>query len=68
MAALTTLPLAAQPNAKPVSGDHRIVQGKVNCGTYTGWQLFHATCYGCHGVGAVDVPWEPIWRRTWWSV
>ena len=57
MAGLTTLPLAAHD--EPVPGDYRIVQGKVDRGTYTGWQLFHAACYGCHGVGAVGTDVAP---------
>ena len=58
-AALITLPLVAQPNDEPVPGDYRVVQGKVDRGTYTGWQLFHTTCYGCHGVGAVGTDLAP---------
>lgn len=53
LTAFLTLPLAAQPdpNPDPVPGDYRVVEGKVDAGTYTGWRLFHTTCYGCHGVG-----------------
>ena len=58
-AALITLPLAAQPNGEPVPGDYRVVQGKVDRGTYTGWRVFHTTCYGCHGVGAVGTDLAP---------
>ena len=36
----------------PAPGDYRIVNGRVDNGTYTGWRLFHTTCYGCHGVDA----------------
>ena len=57
--ALTAQPLAAQPNAEPVPGDYRIVQGKVDRGTYTGWRLFHTTCYGCHGVDATGTDMAP---------
>ena len=59
LGALITLPLAAQPNAEPVPGDYRVVQGKVDRGTYTGWRLFHTTCDGCHGVGAVGTDLAP---------
>jgi hypothetical protein len=45
--AVITLPTAAQ-----VPGEYRIVQGRVDPGTYTGWRLFHTACYGCHGVDA----------------
>ncbi len=54
-----TLPLAAQPNAEPVPGDHRVVNGQVDRGTYTGWRLFHTNCYDCHGVGAVGTDLAP---------
>ena len=59
LGAAITLPLAAQPNAEPVPGDYRVVQGKVDRGTYTGWRLFHTTCHGCHGVGAVGTDLAP---------
>ena len=59
LGALITLPLAAQPNAEPVPGDYRVIQGKVDRGTYTGWRLFHTTCYGCHGVGGVGTDLAP---------
>ena len=59
LGAAITLPLAAQPNSEPVPGDYRVVQGKVDRGTYTGWRLFHTTCYGCHGVGAVGTDLAP---------
>ena len=57
MAALTTLPLAAHD--EPVPGDYRVVEGKVDRGTYLGWRLFHTTCYGCHGVGALGTDLAP---------
>ena len=56
---LIALPLAAQPNTEPVPGDYRVVQGKVDRGTYTGWRLFHTTCYGCHGVDAMGTDLAP---------
>lgn len=59
LGAAITLPLAAQPNAEPLPGDYRVVQGKVDRGTYAGWRLFHATCYGCHGVDAVGTDMAP---------
>ena len=58
-AACITLPLAAQPNADPVPGDYRVIEGKVDLGTYNGWRLFHTTCYGCHGVGALGTDVAP---------
>ncbi len=59
LGAAITLPLAAQPNAEPVPGEYRVVQGEVDRGTYTGWRLFHTTCYGCHGVDAVGTDVAP---------
>ena len=37
----------------PPPGEYRIVQGRVDRGTWTGWRLFHSACHGCHGVDAV---------------
>ena len=61
LAAVFALPpaLAAPPKAEPMPGDYRIVAGKVDRGTYTGWRLFHTTCYGCHGVGGVGTDLAP---------
>ena len=63
LAAALALPLpvalAAPPKAEPMPGDYRIVAGKVDRGTYTGWRLFHTTCYGCHGVGGVGTDLAP---------
>ena len=61
LAAVFALPLAlaAPPKAEPMPGDYRIVGGKVDRGTYTGWRLFHTTCYGCHGVGGVGTDLAP---------
>ena len=59
LGALITSPLAAQPRIEPVPGDYRIVGGKVDRGTYTGWRLFHTACYGCHGVGGIGTDLAP---------
>lgn len=54
------LPLAAEPTAdQPVPGDYRIVDGRVDRGTYAGWRLFHTACHGCHGVGGVGTDLAP---------
>lgn len=47
-------PLAAWGQARndPPPGEYRIVNGRVDRGTYTGWRLFHTACHGCHGVDA----------------
>ncbi len=44
---------------EPVPGDYRVVNGKVDAGTYTGWRLYHTTCFGCHGVGGVGTDLAP---------
>ncbi|MDP1535950.1 MAG: hypothetical protein Q8L95_02030 [Burkholderiales bacterium] len=59
LAALFTPPLLAQKNTEPVPGDYRVVGGKVDRGTYTGWRLFHTACYGCHGVGGAGTDLAP---------
>jgi mono/diheme cytochrome c family protein len=59
LAALCTPPLLAQPRAEIAPGDYRVVDGKVDRGTYTGWRLFHTTCYSCHGVDAVGTDLAP---------
>jgi len=43
----------AQPAAEPMPGDYRVVNGRVDRGTYLGWRLFHSACHSCHGVGGV---------------
>jgi mono/diheme cytochrome c family protein len=40
-------------------GEYRVVDGKVDQGTYTGWKLFHTACYGCHGTDAVGTDLAP---------
>ena len=50
---------AAQPNGDPPPGEYRIVDGRVDRGTYAGWRLFHSACHGCHGVGAVGTDKAP---------
>ena len=59
LAALVTPALHAAPAAQPPPGDYRVVGGKVDRGTFTGWRLFHTTCYGCHGVDAVGTDLAP---------
>jgi hypothetical protein len=49
----------AQPRAEPVPGDYRIVDGRVDRGTFTGWRIFHTACFGCHGVDALGTEVAP---------
>lgn len=51
--------LMAQPRTDPLPGDYRIIDGKVDRGTYAGWRIFHTTCFGCHGVGGVGTDVAP---------
>jgi len=45
-------PLAlAQAGAEPMPGNYRIVDGRVDSGTYAGWRIFHSACSACHGMG-----------------
>jgi hypothetical protein len=37
----------------PPPGEYRIVDGRVDRGTYLGWRVFHSACFGCHGTGGV---------------
>jgi hypothetical protein len=50
---------ATAPGAPPPPGEYRIVGGKVDRGTFTGWRLFHSSCHGCHGVGGVGTGLAP---------
>lgn len=43
----------------PLPGEYRVVAGKVDFGTYTGWRMFHSSCFSCHGVGAVGTDRAP---------
>ena len=47
------VPSALASMEPPPPGEYRIVQGRVDRGTWTGWRLFHSACHGCHGVDAV---------------
>jgi hypothetical protein len=49
----------AQATTAPMPGDYRIVNGRVDRGTYLGWRLFHSACHSCHGVGGVGTSVAP---------
>ncbi|MEO8134816.1 MAG: hypothetical protein ABI831_12655 [Betaproteobacteria bacterium] len=40
-------------DAEPEPGSYRIVDGKVDWGTYAGWFTYHLSCHMCHGQDAV---------------
>ena len=44
-------PLGAA-DAGPRPGTYRIVNGKVDWGTYAGWFTYHLSCHMCHGQDA----------------
>jgi hypothetical protein len=50
---------AQQRETPPMPGEYRVVAGRVDRGTYTGWRLFHSACFGCHGVGGVGTSVAP---------
>ena len=43
----------------PMPGDYRVINGRVDRGTYVGWRLFHSACFGCHGVDAAGTAVAP---------
>ncbi len=44
---------------EPPPGSHRVVDGKVDEGTFLGWKIFHSTCYSCHGLDALGTDVAP---------
>lgn len=58
VAASSVVAQAQDPN-HPLPGDYRVVDGRVDRGTYNGWQLFEAHCRGCHGTGATGTAKAP---------
>ena len=58
--------LAAAASATAMGGDlpaaspaYRVVGGKVDNATYTGWRVYHQACYLCHGMDAVGTALAP---------
>lgn len=48
----------------PPPGTYRVLDGKVDPGTYTGWFVFHMACHTCHGEGAVPTGVAPDLRKS----
>ena len=48
----------------PPPGSYRVLDGKVDPGTYTGWFVYHMACHTCHGEGAVDTGNAPDLRKS----
>jgi hypothetical protein len=57
--AATVAAFAQSREAQPMPGDYRVINGRVDRGTYVGWRLFHSACFGCHGVDAVGTAVAP---------
>lgn len=49
----------AAPAPSPEAKFYRVVDGKVDGGTRRGWEVFHRTCYVCHGVDATGTDIAP---------
>jgi Cytochrome C oxidase, cbb3-type, subunit III len=58
LAACIAMPTTAQRD-EPLPGDYRVIDGRVDRGTYAGWRLFHSTCHVCHGLGGVGTDIAP---------
>jgi mono/diheme cytochrome c family protein len=58
-----TAPVAHNPprafSAEPAPGSYRVVDDKVDPGTYSGWRLYHTACFACHGKDAVGTDVAP---------
>ncbi len=59
LAAVAAHAQAQSRSDSPMPGDYRVIDGRVDRGTYVGWRLFHSACFGCHGVGAVGTAVAP---------
>lgn len=48
----------------PLPGTYRIVDGKVDWGTYAGWFTYHLSCHMCHGQDASGTDVAPDLRQS----
>jgi hypothetical protein len=48
----------------PPPGTYRVIDGKVDLGTYAGWLTFHTACHICHGQDAMGSDIAPNLRET----
>ena len=48
----------------PAPGTYRIVDGKVDSGTYAGWFVYHLSCHMCHGEDASGTDVAPNLRQS----
>ena len=51
-------------DAGPRPGTYRIVNGKVDWGTYAGWFTYHLSCHMCHGQDASGTDVAPDLRQS----
>jgi len=51
-------------DAGPAPGTYRIVDGKVDWGTYAGWLVYHLSCQMCHGQDASGTEVAPDLRKS----
>ena len=51
-------------DAGPVPGTYRVVDGKVDSGTYSGWFVYHLSCHMCHGQDALGTDVAPDLRQS----
>jgi len=58
-AADVTAPQATSPQVTSPEESYVLVDGKVDQGTYIGWQVFQENCSQCHGPGAAGTEVAP---------
>jgi mono/diheme cytochrome c family protein len=51
-------------DAGPAPGTYRVVDGKVDWGTYAGWFTYHLSCHMCHGQDASGTDVAPDLRQS----
>jgi hypothetical protein len=51
-------------DAGPAPGTYRVVDGKVDWGTYSGWFVYHLSCHMCHGQDALGTDVAPDLRQS----
>jgi mono/diheme cytochrome c family protein len=59
LVAASTLVAQAQNADHSLPGEYRVVDGRIDAGTYNGWRLFEAHCRACHGAGATGTAKAP---------
>jgi hypothetical protein len=51
-------------DAGPAPGTYRVVDGKVDAGTYAGWFTFNLSCQICHGQDATGTHLAPDLKQS----